>query len=59
MDFENLTVDRENGMKVEVVAVAKEILKTKDFINGLGGYNIYGTFGNYDVTGKEEIIPWV
>jgi predicted homoserine dehydrogenase-like protein len=57
IDFEDVTLDAEFGMKVEVVAVAKEDLKAGDTIDGLGGYKTYGICENSDSARKENLLP--
>jgi len=57
IDFADVTLDAEYGMKVEVVAVAKEDIKAGDKIDGLGGYKTYGICDNSKDARQEDLVP--
>ena len=57
IDFKDVTLDAEYGMKVEVVAVAKEDMKPGDSIDGLGGYKTYGICDNTESARAEDLLP--
>lgn len=57
IDYDDITLDAEFGLKVEVVALAKEPLKAGDSIDGLGGYKTYGVCETSDIVQKEKFLP--
>jgi len=57
IDFSDVTLDAEFGMKVEVVAVAKKDVKAGEKIDGLGGYKTYGICENAGVARQENFLP--
>lgn len=57
IDFNDVTLDAEHGMKVEVVAVAKEDMPAGTVIDGLGGYKTYGICENAKDARKENLLP--
>ncbi len=57
IDFQDITLDAEFGMKVEVVAVAKVDIKAGQTIDGLGGYLTYGICENSVDARKENLVP--
>ncbi|MCB4809202.1 Gfo/Idh/MocA family oxidoreductase [Tamlana sp. 62-3] len=57
IDFKDITLDAEFGMKVEVVAVAKENMKPGDRIDGLGGYKTYGICDNSSSARNDNLLP--
>jgi predicted homoserine dehydrogenase-like protein len=57
IDFNDVTLDAEHGMKVEVVAVAKEDMPAGTTIDGLGGYKTYGICENAKDARQENLLP--
>ncbi len=57
IDFKDITLNAEYGMKVEVVTVAKEDLKPGDKIDGLGGYKTYGICDNTVSARADNLLP--
>lgn len=57
IDFKDITLDAEFGMKVEVIAVAKEEIKAGQTIDGLGGYKTYGICENSIEAREENLLP--
>lgn len=57
IDFKDVTLDAEYGMKVEVVAVAKEDMPAGTVIDGLGGYKTYGICENAKEARHENLLP--
>jgi len=57
IDFKDVTLDAVHGMKVEVVAVAKEKLKPGDVIDRLGGYKTYGICDNTSEARAGNLLP--
>lgn len=57
IDFKDVTLDAAHGMKVEVVAVAKEDMKPGDVIDRLGGYKTYGICDNAGEARKDNLLP--
>lgn len=57
IDFEDVTLDAEYGMRVEVVAVAKEDMAAGTVIDGLGGYKTYGICENKELARKDNLLP--
>lgn len=57
IDFKDVTLDAEFGLKVEVVAVAKTDLNPGDLIDGLGGYKTYGICANTLDARAENLLP--
>ncbi|WP_159522030.1 NAD(P)H-dependent oxidoreductase [Sunxiuqinia indica] len=57
IDFKDVTLDAEFGMKVEVVTVAKEDLNPGDKIDGLGGYKTYGICDNTVSAREDNLLP--
>lgn len=57
VDFKDVTLDAEFGMKVEVVAVAKENMVPGEKIDGLGGFKTYGICDNYKDARSENLLP--
>lgn len=57
IDFQDVTVDAEFGMKVEVITAAKIDLKPGEVIDGLGAYKTYGLCDNYSDARREDLLP--
>lgn len=57
IDFDDITLDAEYGLKVEVVTVAKEDLKKGEQIDGLGGYKSYGVCEKSNIVKNEKLLP--
>ena len=57
IDFQDVTLDAEHGLKVEVIALAKEDLNEGDTIDGLGGYKTYGICVNHKDARDNNLLP--
>jgi predicted homoserine dehydrogenase-like protein len=57
VDYQDVTLDAEFGMKVEVVATAKTDLSKGDLIDGLGGYKTFGDCENSGQARAENLLP--
>lgn len=57
IDLNDITLDAKSGMKVEVVAVAKEDMNPGDTIDGLGGYKTYGMCDNTAEARTDNLLP--
>ena len=57
IDFDDVTLDAEFGMRVEVIATAKEDLKAGTKLDGLGGFNTYGVCENAKIARSEKLLP--
>lgn len=57
IDFDDVTVDAEFGMKVEVITAAKVDMKPGEIIDGLGGYKTYGLCDNPKEARNENLLP--
>lgn len=57
VDFDDIILAAEYGMKVEVVAVAKTNLNKGDIIDGLGGFKTYGLCEAYNIAREQKLLP--
>lgn len=57
VDFNDVTLDAEFGMKVEVVAIAKKDLIPGDVLDGIGGYSVYGECEDVQIARENFSLP--
>ena len=57
IDYRDITLDAESGMKVEVVSVAKTDIEPGEEIDGIGGYKVYGICDNSNAARNENLLP--
>ncbi len=57
VDFDDVTLDSEFGIKVEVIAVAKQDLKTGKKVDGLGGYDSFGVCEAAERSREDRLVP--
>ena len=55
--FGDAVMQPAGGPMVEVVAAAKTDLSAGTVIDGIGGYHVYGTAENADVTARDRLLP--
>ena len=56
-DFDDVTLDARFGLKVGVVAIAKEDLDPGDRIDGIGGFKTYGICENFSGILENNLLP--
>lgn len=57
IDFEDVTVSAQYGMKVEVITTAKEDLQPGDLLDTFGGFKTYGLCENVKTARADELLP--
>lgn len=51
------TIVPKAGLVSETITVAKRDLKAGEYLDGIGGYTVYGTFERYDIAKQEGALP--
>lgn len=55
--FGDATVAPQGGPVCEVLTVAKRDLRSREVLDGIGGFTCYGTIDNADVVRRENLLP--
>jgi predicted homoserine dehydrogenase-like protein len=55
--FRDAAVAAMDGPRCEVIAVAKRDLRAGEMLDGIGGFNCYGSIDNVDVARRERLLP--
>jgi predicted homoserine dehydrogenase-like protein len=57
IDYDDITLDAEFGLKVEVITIAKDNLTEGTVLDGVGGYHSYGICEKSEMVQKEALLP--
>jgi len=57
LDYDDITLDAEFGLKVEVITIAKDDLVEGTALDGVGGFHSYGICEKSEIVQKERLLP--